>query len=110
MYFLSVLFASIDEANIQLLCPDLAMLAASSLVSTTFSIVQQGRDITWYRDMVTAQFEYKIRKPGNDPELAVAGGSIGVDAVLFYFRRLMKTTILAFDHSAHTFLLSRRVL
>lgn len=59
------------------------MLAASSLISTTFSIIQQGRDITWYKDVVTTQFKYKQTLPPKDPELAVAGGSVGVDEVLF---------------------------
>lgn len=58
----------------------------SSLFSTTFSIVQQSRDITFYQDIVTEQFERKQKLPGDDPELAIAGGSFGSDLVLYYIR------------------------
>ncbi|KAF3760290.1 hypothetical protein M406DRAFT_52102, partial [Cryphonectria parasitica EP155] len=64
----------------------LALLAISSLFSNTFSIIQQSRDITWYIDTVTEQFHIKQRLPGDDPELAIAGGSYGVDLVLYYLR------------------------
>lgn len=67
---------------------DLALLSVSALFSNTFSIVQQGRDITGYQDMVNEQFLRKQRLPGNDPELAIAGGSFGVDLVLYYLRRV----------------------
>lgn len=66
---------------------DLALLAVSSLISNTFSIIQQGRVITWYVEVVTAQFKHKQAVPGNDPELAISGGSVGVDLVLYYIRK-----------------------
>lgn len=58
----------------------------SALFSNTFSMVQQGRDITWYQDVVIEQFKRKQTLPGDDPELAIAGGSLGVDLVLYYLR------------------------
>lgn len=58
----------------------------SSISSTTFSIVQQIRDITFYVDIVTEGFERKLRLPADDPELAIANGSFGVDLVLYYLR------------------------
>lgn len=65
----------------------MALLGVSSFISNTFSIVQQGHDITWYAEIVTTQFEYKRTLPGNDPELAIAGGSYGLDLVLYYIRK-----------------------
>lgn len=65
---------------------DLSLLAVSSISSTTFSIVQQIRDITFYADIVTEGFERKLRLPADDPELAIANGSFGVDLVLYYLR------------------------
>lgn len=70
-----------------LILPDLALLAVSSLISTTFSIIQQGNDITWYAEIVTTQFERKQGLPSNDPEAAISGGSSGVDLVLYYIRK-----------------------
>ncbi|KAK2595868.1 hypothetical protein N8I77_013660 [Diaporthe amygdali] len=64
----------------------LSLLAVSSISSTTFSIVQQIRDITWYVDIVTEGFERKLRLPADDPELAIANGSFGVDLVLYYLQ------------------------
>lgn len=66
---------------------DLALLAVSSLISTTFSIIQQGHDITYYKDIVDKQFELKQNVPSNDPETAISGGSYGVDLVLYYIRK-----------------------
>lgn len=65
---------------------DLALLAVSSLISNTFSIIQQGHDVTWYAEVVTVQFARKQTLPSNDAELAISGGSYGVDLVLYYFR------------------------
>ncbi|KAL2288629.1 hypothetical protein FJTKL_03325 [Diaporthe vaccinii] len=64
----------------------LSLLAVSSISSTTFSIVQQIRDITFYVDIVTEGFERKLRLPADDPELAIANGSFGVDLVLYYLQ------------------------
>jgi hypothetical protein len=66
--------------------PDLSLLAVSSISSTTFSIAQQIRDITFYVDITTEGFERKLRMPADDPELAIANGSFGVDLVLYYLR------------------------
>lgn len=72
--------------------PDLSLLAVSSISSTTFSIVQQIRDITFYVDIVTEGFERKLRLPADDPELAIANGSFGVDLVLYYLRMTSRAT------------------
>lgn len=65
---------------------DLALLSVSSLFSNVFSIIQQCRDMTWYVNIQTDAFERKMRMPADDPELAIAGGSFGVDLVLYYLR------------------------
>ncbi|PSS02415.1 hypothetical protein BD289DRAFT_237725 [Coniella lustricola] len=64
----------------------LAFLSISCIFSNTFSIVQQGRDITWYTENVTQQFVRKQNLPADDPELAIAGGSYGVDLALYYLQ------------------------
>ncbi|POS73590.1 hypothetical protein DHEL01_v208027 [Diaporthe helianthi] len=64
----------------------LSLLAVSSISSTTFSIIQQIRDVTFYVDIVTEAFEHKLRLPPDDPELAIANGSVGVDLVLYYLQ------------------------
>lgn len=64
----------------------LSLLAVSSISSTTFSIAQQIRDITFYVDILTEGFERKLRLPADDPELAIANGSFGVDLVLYYLQ------------------------
>jgi hypothetical protein len=61
------------------------MLLYFSLLSTTASIVQQSRDITWYRDMRIDQFN-NGKDRLNDPERAIANGSYGVDLALYYIR------------------------
>lgn len=68
------------------LCEDLALLSISALISNTCSMIQQGHDITWYTDIVTEQYVRKQKLPGSDPELAIAGGSFGLDLVLYYIR------------------------
>lgn len=65
---------------------DLALLAVSALFSNTFSLIQQGNDISRYIEIVTTQFN-NIKKNPSDPELAIAGGSFGVDLVLYYLRK-----------------------
>ncbi|KUI64014.1 hypothetical protein VM1G_10799 [Cytospora mali] len=65
---------------------DLALLSISSVFSNLFSIIQQSRDITWYVDIETEGFKRKLSLPADDPELAIAGGSFGVDLVLYYLQ------------------------
>ncbi|ROV94061.1 hypothetical protein VMCG_08219 [Cytospora schulzeri] len=64
----------------------LALLSMSAVFSNVFSIIQQGRDITWYVDIQTESFERKLSLPPDDPEVAIAGGSFGVDLVLYYLQ------------------------
>lgn len=64
----------------------LALLSIASVFSNVFSITQQCRDITWYVDVQTENFERKLRLPADDPELAIAGGSSGADLVLYYLQ------------------------
>ncbi|ROV92884.1 hypothetical protein VSDG_06356 [Cytospora chrysosperma] len=64
----------------------LALLSIASVFSNVFSITQQCRDITWYVDIQTENFERKLRLPADDPELAIAGGSSGADLVLYYLQ------------------------
>lgn len=71
---------------VRVLLVDLALVAVSSLISNTFSIVQQGHDISWYTEVVQTQFQIKQQLPANDPELAIAGGSYGLDLGLYYIR------------------------
>ncbi|KAJ4389625.1 hypothetical protein N0V93_007096 [Gnomoniopsis smithogilvyi] len=63
----------------------LALLAISAIVSNTFSLVQQVNDILNYDYIVTTQF-VNIKKTPHDPELAIAGGSFGLDLVLYYIQ------------------------
>ncbi|KAK8040001.1 hypothetical protein PG993_008412 [Apiospora rasikravindrae] len=63
----------------------LSILAFFTLFSTTASIIQQAHDITWYRDVMIAQFEHKKDNP-DSPENAIANGSIGLDLVLYYLQ------------------------
>lgn len=65
---------------------DLSILAFFTLFSTTASIIQQAHDVTYYRDIMIAQFEHKKANP-NSPENAIANGSIGLDLVLYYLRK-----------------------
>lgn len=67
---------------------DLGLLSVSTLFSNTFSIIQQGRDVTWYQDVVIWQFNRSQKLPGDDPELAIAAGAFGVDLVLYYIRMI----------------------
>jgi hypothetical protein len=64
---------------------DLSILAFFTLFSTTASMVQQAHDITYYRDLMIAQFEHKKVNP-DSPENAIANGSIGLDLALYYLR------------------------
>lgn len=81
----SIVVSTLAWLTMLVLFADLALLAISALISNTFSLVQQGNDIANYVDVVTTQFEI-IKKSPNDPELAIAGGSFGVDLVLYYIR------------------------
>ncbi|KAK7978454.1 hypothetical protein PG996_004503 [Apiospora saccharicola] len=47
--------------------------------------LQQAHDITYYRDIMIAQFEHKKVNP-DSPENAIANGSIGLDLVLYYLQ------------------------
>jgi hypothetical protein len=64
---------------------DISLLAYFALISDTASIVQQAHDITSYRDLLAGQFDRKTRFQDN-PELAIANGSYGLDLVLYYIR------------------------
>lgn len=66
---------------------DIALLAYFALASNTASIIQQAHDITYYRDIAEGKF---IRKTTflENPELAIADGSFGLDLVLYYIRQL----------------------
>ncbi|KAI1636653.1 hypothetical protein F4809DRAFT_373760 [Biscogniauxia mediterranea] len=62
-----------------------AIISYWSVLATTASIIQQIHDITFYKDILMVQFERKTRL-FDDPELAVANGSFGVDLVLYYIQ------------------------
>ncbi|KAH6640081.1 hypothetical protein BKA67DRAFT_596317 [Truncatella angustata] len=63
----------------------ISLLAYFALISNTGSIVQQSHDITYYRDIVTEQFHRKTTFLQN-PELAIANGSYGLDLALYYIQ------------------------
>ncbi|GJC83803.1 hypothetical protein ColLi_06641 [Colletotrichum liriopes] len=62
-----------------------ACVAYFTLLSTTASIIQQVHDIITWRDMLREQFNNKILNP-NNPEQAIANGSVGVDLALYYIQ------------------------
>ncbi|KZL83170.1 hypothetical protein CI238_04511 [Colletotrichum incanum] len=62
-----------------------ACVAYFTLLSTTASIIQQIHDIITWRDMLREQFNNKRLNP-NNPEQAIANGSVGVDLVLYYIQ------------------------
>lgn len=66
---------------------DIFLMAASTGISTIASTIQQIHDVTFYEDIMREQF---IRKTDfyNNPELAIANGSYGMDLVLYYIRML----------------------
>jgi hypothetical protein len=76
---------------------DIAILLYFTLISTTASIAQQIHDMVWWVDIQTQEFERKTTFLDN-PELAIANGSYGVDLVLYYIRRSSRA---AFEIRAH---------
>ncbi|KAK6083319.1 glycoside hydrolase [Seiridium cupressi] len=62
-----------------------SLLAYFALISDTASIIQQSFDITYYRDNLAGQFYRKTTLLEN-PELAIANGSYGLDLVLYYIQ------------------------
>lgn len=64
---------------------DISLLAYFALISNTASIIQQAYDITYYRDLLAGQFYRKTTFLEN-PELAIANGSYGMDLALYYIR------------------------
>lgn len=54
-------------------------------LSTAASIAQQLHTILYFKSIKSAQFAYITDTVGN-PELSVAGASVGIDLVLFYIR------------------------
>lgn len=65
---------------------DVALLAYFALMSTVGSMIQQIHVIAFYRDVVTEQFEDKLKNPTN-PDSRLANGSVGMDLVLYYIRQ-----------------------
>ncbi|CAJ2510601.1 Uu.00g062260.m01.CDS01 [Anthostomella pinea] len=55
-----------------------AVVGYWSFLGTTASITQQIHDITWWRDIMIAQFA-RISNFSDNPELAIASGSFGLD-------------------------------
>ncbi|KAI1343747.1 hypothetical protein F5Y15DRAFT_177170 [Xylariaceae sp. FL0016] len=62
-----------------------AIVAYWSCLSTTASIVQQIHDITWWQDVMMEQFR-RTSKFSDNPELAIANGSYGLDLALYYIQ------------------------
>ncbi|KAK2026271.1 hypothetical protein LX32DRAFT_665421 [Colletotrichum zoysiae] len=62
-----------------------ACVAYFTLLSTTASIIQQVHDIITWRDMLWEQFNNKKLNP-NNPEQAIANGSVGMDLALYYIQ------------------------
>ncbi|KAK1965614.1 hypothetical protein LY78DRAFT_637258 [Colletotrichum sublineola] len=62
-----------------------ACVAYFTLLSTTASIIQQVHDIITWRDMLWEQFNNKKSDP-NNPEQAIANGSVGMDLALYYIQ------------------------
>ncbi|KAK1977293.1 hypothetical protein LZ30DRAFT_601538 [Colletotrichum cereale] len=62
-----------------------ACVAYFTLLSTTASIIQQVHDIITWRDMLWTQFTNK-KLNQNNPEQAIANGSVGMDLVLYYIQ------------------------
>lgn len=64
---------------------DVAMLAFFTSLGTTASIIQQFHTIIDWNDIKLAQFANQ-QANADDPELAITGGSLGLDLVLFYIQ------------------------
>ncbi|KAI5920869.1 hypothetical protein F4810DRAFT_680823 [Camillea tinctor] len=62
-----------------------AIISYWSVLATSASIIQQIHDITFWKDIMMEQFERKSRL-FDEPELAVANGSFGMDLVLYYIQ------------------------
>lgn len=63
--------------------PDLAMLSGFVTVNVVASIVQQVHTMVWWNDVKQAQHRFLVDHVGN-PEVAITGGSAGVDLAFFY--------------------------
>ncbi|KAI1426256.1 hypothetical protein F5Y12DRAFT_783993 [Xylaria sp. FL1777] len=62
-----------------------ALLAYTTFINTAASIAQQLHTIVLWDEIKTTQFYYVHHHLGS-PELAIAGGSYGLDLVLFYIQ------------------------
>jgi hypothetical protein len=63
----------------------ISLLAGGTLVSTAGSISQQIHDIVRYEDVIREQFAHRAGA-SNNPEVAIANASVGVDLVLYYIQ------------------------
>ncbi|KAI9148146.1 hypothetical protein HJFPF1_11970 [Paramyrothecium foliicola] len=70
----------------------IALLAIATGISTIASISQQIHDIVSYEDIVREQFRRRNAAHDN-PELAIANASFGVDLVLYYIRANMHISL-----------------
>lgn len=61
----------------------LAMLSGFVTVNVVASIVQQVHTMVWWNDVKQAQHRFLVDHVGN-PEVAITGGSAGVDLAFFY--------------------------
>lgn len=64
---------------------DVALLAFYTSLSTLASMAQQLHTYLRWSSIKLAQFDYVKAHIGN-PELSVAGPSVGIDLVFFYIR------------------------
>lgn len=62
------------------------MIAYSTLLGTSMSIVQQSYDITHWEELAIEAWELVSTLP-DSPELATAQGAVGLDLILFYIRK-----------------------
>ncbi|OLN87884.1 hypothetical protein CCHL11_00490 [Colletotrichum chlorophyti] len=62
-----------------------ALMSYFTALSTAASIAQQLHTLVRWRDIKFAQFRHSVANVGN-PELAIAGQSVGFDLVLFYIQ------------------------
>lgn len=65
---------------------DVALLAFFTSLSTLASMAQQLHTYLRWTSIKLAQFDY-VKAHIGDPELSVAGPSVGIDIVFFYIRR-----------------------
>jgi len=66
-------------------CLDVAMLAFYTGLSAAASMAQQIHTYLRWTSIKLEQFDYVRENLGN-PELSIAGPSVGIDVVLFYIR------------------------